>query len=192
MRVFIVLGVILFSVGCAQSPVYETKIEYIKPESQSGQACTENCKQAFESCYHLAPKLAIKKHEEERNKYEKDIEVYNSEVKAFEYNKRKFIRENNKLRDAWMHYDMLCRENESILNKNCDIRKEIERRRDILQLRYTSFQKEHEPVLPAKPHSVESWTNAIRKKVCKLEFSDCFKGCGGKIVTHNICIKNCE
>ena len=179
MRTLLLLLTILVLGGCA--PKYRTTYTYIEPQDPQVKSCIESCEAkraacretcaaAFQKCKVKADAIGKKNYERKLQQYYHDLELYTARLRRYQLERDLFYG------SGFCYGGYGCGPF------------------------YRPIFWEPSPALtlrrPVKPNLQEEIMQAELKECridcgCQQKFDDCFQGCGGKIVTQKICIKNC-
>ncbi len=199
MKIFIItMGVFIFFVGCA--PQYAIKNQYIPPiKSKSNiclkncaldkQACQTRCEEDYSDCLSYANERAKKIQVRSDENYKKRYARYLTRLNDYNLNIFDWQNRYDERYSDWKYFNDKCSKNGD--KYACDreedlryiIRKlKINRPREPREPRYISFDE-----ILAKQQKTCS-----RKCGCQDNYDSCFLSCGGEIVPHKICVKNCD
>ncbi len=192
-----VVGFVVFS-GCA--PVYVVKNQYIPPKAentkclnsclQSKKECKNECVNKYQSCMDDAFEKAKKVYAKLNNNYERKYKRYLLKMEDYDYRIFDWHNDYDESYRDWQYFRKECKVNPS--NKYaCD------REDDLMYvIKKLRRDKPKKPRIPRK-ESFEKILKAEQSKCvkncgCNDLYDSCFVSCGGEIIPHKICVKNCK
>jgi len=193
-----ILGLVTFFSGCA--PQYAIRNQYISPINQKSkvclrecayqkQACQQRCEEDYSDCLSYANERAKKIQVKIDRKYKDRYENYLA--KQNDYNLERLNWQNRydeRYRD-WRYFNKKCSKH----NDKYACRREYDVRHIIERLR------RNRPIEPIEPRYITFDENLANQQKscsencgCNDSYNSCFVSCGGEIVPHKICIRNCD
>lgn len=196
--IIFILGFVVFFSGCA--PQYAIRNQYIPPLDQKSkvclrdcsyqkQACRQRCEEDYSDCLSYAneraKKIQIRTDRNYKNRYENYLAKqndYNLEILNWQ------DRYDERYRD-WRYFNKKCSKN----NDKYACEREYDLRYIIKRL------QTNRPMEPREPRYITFDENlANQQKTCSKNcgcddnYNGCFISCGGEIVPHKICVRNCD
>ncbi len=196
--IIFILGFVVFFSGCA--PQYAVRNQYIPPLDQKSkvclkecfyqkQACQQRCEEDYSDCLSYAneraKKIQIRTDKDYKQRYENYLarqNDYNLEIYDWQN------RYDERYKD-WRYFNKKCSKN----NDKYACEREYYLRYIIKRLR------RDRPVEPREPRYITFSENlANQQKSCSKNcgcsnlYDSCFISCGGEIVPHKICVRNCD
>lgn len=193
MRYFIYLILLIGLVGCG--PKYKIYKEYVSPKGSNDSVCLSQCQQKksrcdfeckarYDVCLGNARNAADRIYAQEKVRYNEDYRRYERDLAR--YNEDKRLKKSLKKDRDYFLAD--CKKGTSYA---CERYHNSQNALDKLNSKYTPY-----PLSPNRPRIadiLENEQNKCDSKCdCEQNFDICFGGCGGKVITHKVCIENCE
>ncbi len=199
MKIYIfVLGFIVLFAGCA--PQYAIRNQYIPPANLKSKSCLKDCNYQKQVCkqkcsddysdclsyaYERAKQIQIisdKSYKKRYHRYQKRLSNYNLEL--FDWQNRYDTNYSD-----WRYFNDKCSKNGD--RYACD--REEDLRILIKQLRRNRPREPREPRYATFNEILAQEQSKCSKNCgCDNIYNSCFVGCGGEIVPHKICIRNCD
>ncbi|MFK5881734.1 MAG: hypothetical protein QM482_05925 [Sulfurospirillum sp.] len=193
-----VLGFVFLFAGCA--PRYVIRNQYIPPLDTGSRACLKNCSKAKQKCkqkcaedysdclsyaYDKAKQIQIKSdknYKKRYNRYQARLNDYNFNI--FDWQNRYEQRYSD-----WKYFSDKCSKNGD--NYACERENELS-----YIIKKLSRSRPREPKAPKyitfEETLAKQQNRCVEKCGCDDVYDSCFIGCGGEIIPHRICVKNCD
>jgi hypothetical protein len=201
---------ILFLLLSACSPQYQLVHDYSPPKQTKGmecvnKKCTKNrnscqkrCNSNFQNCLitqkkaaHQSYTIQLDNYYHEMELYQSDLALYREKIDNYHLKKdiiklkmEKALNHCNKKHNANKH-----KPNKHNPNKQCSKYHQYKKK---LKKLYRPYHP-HQPAKPSLAYTIREFQKHCSKKCqCDDLFNYCYIGCGGKIESRTICIKNCD
>lgn len=193
----LLLAITLIFSGCA--PRYTTQYQYLPPTQPNGQQCVNQCMLAQQECQNNCQKQrqycledaygkARQIEQDELRAYDMAYLRYQMEFLQFRQYQSLWERDYYNSRRDFDYFQARCQGGDT---QACWRYNELKRSMGRL-----NFQRPREPWMPSRP----DFSQILRRQQsfcmsdcgCERNYNNCFSGCGGVVVPHQVCVENCD
>lgn len=181
----------------ACGPSYITKNEYVPPANPAASSCLQRCEIKQSQCQNTCnTKNQICKNNAAAKarqtlptaltEYTQKLEIYTVEQERYFAEKRERKSEIKRLEMDYDVYRDRCAKD----SYYCDRKKEI--KRELRSLKYSSVSSPDRPEKPTlASETLRHQASCTTACGCSATYDSCYTSCGGRIIPHKICTKNC-
>ncbi len=195
MRKFLISLLLLSSCG---GPEFAVSYSYIPPKGGNGclkrcqenyERCRSSCADSYRKCIERSREKALSIYREEVKTYRKELSSYREAYGDYERALSEWNSSYAELERDYAYFKTACRQSND--RYACERKEELEE-----ALRKMERGKPSPPRKPKKPE-FSSLFNEIKSSCdsscgCREDYNRCFTSCGGTLIPHKFCIKNCK